>query len=322
MQHTLCHGSRGQGNRIGALCHLPAQSRCGRRTRGDKGWPAGPGVPALGAGRAALRGKEPGLGGTPQRGQSGQGARGSRGARFTSLGRNMRGWPGAGCAGPAAPGRRGLAWGARHPWVRGCPGEQGGARSRCPVSVHRGGPGRGGGGSAESAAANAQAEAGGGSGAGPGRAGGAAAAMGLLNFTREPVPEAVSGDMHNLNQLSAEVRGRPGGRARRGHGTRPGPHPRGGATGNGPRSSPGAGPERAPALTRHSPATACAQGAGGDGGARVTHSTHRRVLVLSSTDFSCWGCAGLGCLGQRQHWWQQQREGGGLCSSPGCECGG
>uniref|UniRef100_A0A493TT12 COMM domain containing 7 n=1 Tax=Anas platyrhynchos platyrhynchos TaxID=8840 RepID=A0A493TT12_ANAPP len=28
--------------------------------------------------------------------------------------------------------------------------------------------------------------------------------MGLLNFTREPVPEAVSGDMHNLNQLSAE----------------------------------------------------------------------------------------------------------------------
>ncbi|RMB95725.1 hypothetical protein DUI87_27838 [Hirundo rustica rustica] len=28
--------------------------------------------------------------------------------------------------------------------------------------------------------------------------------MGLLNFTREPVPEAVSGDMHNLNQLSAQ----------------------------------------------------------------------------------------------------------------------
>uniref|UniRef100_H0Z7T1 COMM domain containing 7 n=1 Tax=Taeniopygia guttata TaxID=59729 RepID=H0Z7T1_TAEGU len=41
-----------------------------------------------------------------------------------------------------------------------------------------------------------------------GRAGGAAAAaaaaMGLLNFTRDPVPEAVSGDMHNLNQLSAQ----------------------------------------------------------------------------------------------------------------------
>ncbi|NXK86584.1 COMD7 protein, partial [Formicarius rufipectus] len=28
--------------------------------------------------------------------------------------------------------------------------------------------------------------------------------MGLLNFTRDPVPEAVSGDMHNLNQLSAQ----------------------------------------------------------------------------------------------------------------------
>ncbi|NXH13803.1 COMD7 protein, partial [Bucco capensis] len=28
--------------------------------------------------------------------------------------------------------------------------------------------------------------------------------MGLLNFTREPLPEAVSGDMHNLNQLSAQ----------------------------------------------------------------------------------------------------------------------
>ncbi|KAM6053332.1 COMM domain-containing protein 7 isoform 1-T1 [Theristicus caerulescens] len=41
--------------------------------------------------------------------------------------------------------------------------------------------------------------------AGPGGAGGAAAAaMGLLNFTRDPVPEAVSGDMHNLNQLSAQ----------------------------------------------------------------------------------------------------------------------
>ncbi|KAM6340184.1 COMM domain-containing protein 7 isoform 3-T3 [Alca torda] len=40
---------------------------------------------------------------------------------------------------------------------------------------------------------------------GPGGAGGAAAAaMGLLNFTRDPVPEAVSGDMHNLNQLSAQ----------------------------------------------------------------------------------------------------------------------
>ncbi|KAM6053758.1 COMM domain-containing protein 7 isoform 1-T1 [Chlamydotis macqueenii] len=40
---------------------------------------------------------------------------------------------------------------------------------------------------------------------GPGGAGGAAAAaMGLLNFTREPVPEAVSGDMHSLNQLSAQ----------------------------------------------------------------------------------------------------------------------
>ncbi|XP_064321645.1 COMM domain-containing protein 7 isoform X1 [Phalacrocorax carbo] len=39
----------------------------------------------------------------------------------------------------------------------------------------------------------------------PGGAGGAAAAaMGLLNFTRDPVPEAVSGDMHNLNQLSAQ----------------------------------------------------------------------------------------------------------------------
>ncbi|XP_062360988.1 COMM domain-containing protein 7 isoform X2 [Cinclus cinclus] len=36
------------------------------------------------------------------------------------------------------------------------------------------------------------------------RAGGAAAAMGMLNFTREPVPEAVSADMHNLNQLSAQ----------------------------------------------------------------------------------------------------------------------
>lgn len=35
---------------------------------------------------------------------------------------------------------------------------------------------------------------------------GPAAAMGLLNFTGEPVPEAVSGDMHNLNQLSAQVR--------------------------------------------------------------------------------------------------------------------
>ncbi|CAM9577535.1 unnamed protein product [Bubo scandiacus] len=28
--------------------------------------------------------------------------------------------------------------------------------------------------------------------------------MGRLNFTRDPVPEAVSGDMHNLNQLSAQ----------------------------------------------------------------------------------------------------------------------
>lgn len=63
---------------------------------------------------------------------------------------------------------------------------------------------------AESAAANAQAEAAAGPGRGwsRGRAGGAAAAaaMGLLNFTREPVPEAVSADMHNLNQLSAQVR--------------------------------------------------------------------------------------------------------------------
>lgn len=110
------------------------------------------------------------------------------------------------------------------PRCGGAPAEGGGpglgARSRCPVSVHRGGPG-----SAESAAANAQAEASAGSGAGPGRAGGAAAAMGLLNFTREPVPEAVSGDMHNLNQLSAEVRGRPGGEseARPWHQARPAP---------------------------------------------------------------------------------------------------
>lgn len=113
--------------------------------------------------------------------------------------------------------------------------------------MHRGGPG-----SAESAAANAQAEASADSGAGPGRAGGAAAAMGLLNFTREPVPEAVSGDMHNLNQLSAEVRGRPGGE--RGEAMAPGPARTHGAaaagmggTGNGPCSSPGEGPERAPA---------------------------------------------------------------------------
>lgn len=42
------------------------------------------------------------------------------------------------------------------------------------------------------------------------------------------------------------------------------------------------------------------------------HSTHRRVLVPSSTGFSRWGCAALGCSGQRQRWWQQQREGGGL----------
>lgn len=29
--------------------------------------------------------------------------------------------------------------------------------------------------------------------------------MGLLNFTREPVPEAVSADLQLLNQLSAQV---------------------------------------------------------------------------------------------------------------------
>uniref|UniRef100_A0A8B9CUH2 COMM domain containing 7 n=1 Tax=Anser brachyrhynchus TaxID=132585 RepID=A0A8B9CUH2_9AVES len=124
-----------------------------------------------------------------------------------------------GCGGPEAPGldlvgetREGgearAAQGRQHPaagaWlgVLGtprCGGVPGGARSRGPGSG-RAGPGGG----AESAAANAQAEAGAGGGAGPGRAGGAAAAMGLLNFTRDPVPEAVSGDMHNLNQLSAE----------------------------------------------------------------------------------------------------------------------
>lgn len=66
-------------------------------------------------------------------------------------------------------------------------------------------------------------------GPGPGGAGGAAAAaaMGLLNFTQEPVPEAVSGDMHNLNQLSAQV----------GAGGRPGS--RGGPGGGGAAAAPG-----------------------------------------------------------------------------------
>lgn len=97
---------------------------------------------------------------------------------------------------------------------------------------------------AESAAANAQAEA---AAAPPARPSpGPAAAMGLLNFTREPVPEAVSADMHNLNQLSAQVRR--DGQGRGGHRgparTRNGDSGGAGRGGPAPGAAPGAEPAR------------------------------------------------------------------------------
>lgn len=110
-------------------------------------------------------------------------------------------------------------------------------------------------------------------GPGPGGAGGAAAAaaMGLLNFTQEPVPEAVSGDMHNLNQLSAQVGtgGRPGSRGGPGGGgggssgvaaAGRGEPPVGAPGPAGPAPGPGRGPPGPGARARSRPSRSRGQG--------------------------------------------------------------
>lgn len=100
-------------------------------------------------------------------------------------------------------------------------------------------------------------------GPGPGGAGGAAAAaaMGLLNFTQEPVPEAVSGDMHNLNQLSAQVGagGRPGSRGGPGGGGGR-RQLRGGRSRPGRAAGRGAGPGRPRSRARSRPSRPRGQG--------------------------------------------------------------